>query len=79
MVLPLASVMERIFTPSVIGILRHHITISIQDCNDIPLEVLPEGIPYAVVADGADASICIIGNSCQMVGSIVPGFVYQVA
>ena len=24
------------FTPSVIGILRHHIAIGIQDCNDIP-------------------------------------------
>ena len=46
--------------PGVVGIPRHHVAVGIQDGNDIPLQVFPEGVPYSVVADRTDAAISIV-------------------
>ena len=46
--------------PGIIGIPGHHVAAGIQDGNDIPLQVFPEGVPYSVVADRTDAAISIV-------------------
>ena len=46
--------------PGVVGIPGHHVAAGIQDGNDIPLQVLSEGIPYPVVADGTDAAVGVV-------------------
>ena len=46
--------------PGVVGIPRHNITVGIQNGDDIPLQVLPERIPYPVVADGTDAAVGVV-------------------
>ena len=46
--------------PGVVGIPGHHVAAGIQDGNDIPLQVLPEGVPYPVVADGTDAAVGVV-------------------
>ena len=64
--------------PGIVGIPGYHIAVGVEDCNHVALEVFAEGVPDPVVADGTDASISIV-VIVQMVGSVVPGLVYQIA
>ena len=63
--------------PGVVGIPRHNIGAGIQNGDDVPLQVLPESIPYSVVANGTDAAAGVV-VIVQMVRSVVPRLMHQV-
>ncbi len=48
------------FTPRVVGISRHHVSIGIQNRDDIPLQVLPERVPGIVIADRTHRTIRVV-------------------
>ena len=56
-------------TPRVVGIPRHHVSIGIQNRDDIPLQVFPERVPGIVIADRSHRPVRVVVIE-QVVGPV---------